>query len=67
MIAMEHQHAAIPQRLAYSLAEVEVLTTLSRATISRAIASEKLHSIKRGRRRLIPQQALQDFLEQREA
>ena len=41
-------------RLGYSLAEVEIATGLSRASLYRLIARGELETIKRGRRRLVP-------------
>ena len=56
---MQSQHVSILiPRLAYSLAEVETLSGLSRASLYRLIAAGKLESVTRGRRRLIPSQAL---------
>jgi excisionase family DNA binding protein len=53
-------------KLAYSIAEAEVMTSLSRATLARAIARNELGSIKRGRRRLIPEAELREFLQRKE-
>lgn len=54
--------ANIP-KLAYSISEAEIASGLSRSTICRAIAAGALTSIKRGKRRLVPAQALEDFLQ----
>lgn len=54
-------------KLAYSIAEAEVMTSLSRATLARAIASNVLGSIKRGRRRLIPEAELRSYLERKDS
>jgi excisionase family DNA binding protein len=41
-------------RLGYSIAEAEIVTNLSRATLYRAVASGRLRLVKVGRRSLIP-------------
>ena len=41
-------------RLTYSIAESEVLTGLSRATLYRRIAAGELRTVQSGRRRLVP-------------
>lgn len=41
-------------RLAYSIAESEVLSGLSRSSLYRLMAAGKLKTIQRGRRRLVP-------------
>jgi excisionase family DNA binding protein len=41
-------------RLTYSIAESEVLTGLSRATLYRRIAAGDLRTVQSGRRRLVP-------------
>ena len=46
-------------RLAYSLAEGEALSGLSRSSLYRLIAAGKLKTVQRGRRRLIPAQELE--------
>lgn len=50
-------------KLAYSLLEAEIATGLSRATLYRAIAAGELATVKRGKRRLVPAQALENFLQ----
>jgi excisionase family DNA binding protein len=45
-------------RLAYSIAESEVLSGLSRSSLYRLMAAGKLKTIQRGRRRLVPAQEL---------
>lgn len=49
---------AIP-RIAYSLAEVEALSGLSRSTLYRLMARGELETVKRGRRRLVPAKQLE--------
>jgi excisionase family DNA binding protein len=46
-------NASIP-RLAFSLAEVEVSTGLSRATLYRMVDAGTLRTVQHGRRRLVP-------------
>jgi excisionase family DNA binding protein len=41
-------------KLAYSLAECEALSGLSRSSLYRLIAARKLNTVQRGRRRLVP-------------
>lgn len=59
---MQTQQHTVP-RFCYSMAEIEIATSLSRATLYRAIASGQLKTVKRGKRRLVPAQALEDFLQ----
>jgi excisionase family DNA binding protein len=55
--------ATIPfPRLAYSLAESEALSSLSRSTLYRLIAAGKLKTVLRGRRRLVPASELERFI-----
>ena len=49
-------------RLAYSLAECETMTGLSRATLYRRIASGELKTVRTGRRRLVPTSQLESLL-----
>ena len=53
--------SALPsaQRLAYSFAEAESLSGLSRSTLYRLMASGQLKTVLLGRRRLIPRDALE--------
>jgi excisionase family DNA binding protein len=46
-------------RLAYSLAESEALSGLSRSSLYRLIAAGKLKSVRHGRRRIIPRDELE--------
>lgn len=55
------------EKLGYSLAECELLTSLSRPTLNRAIHSGDLGSIKVGRRRVVPRQDLLDYIERKRA
>lgn len=55
------QTISVP-KLSYSLAEVELASGLSRASIYRAIAAGMLKTVQRGRRRLVPAWSLEDFL-----
>jgi excisionase family DNA binding protein len=50
-------------RLAYSLAEVEALSGLSRSTLYRLMASGELKTVQRGRRRLVPKAELERLCE----
>jgi excisionase family DNA binding protein len=49
-------------RAAYSLAEVESLTTLSRSSLYRLIAAGKIQTVLHGRRRLVSARELEKFL-----
>ncbi len=52
--------SAVPlPRLSFSIAEAEVMSGLSRATIYRLIAAGKLQTVQRGRRRLVPKDELE--------
>jgi excisionase family DNA binding protein len=55
---MESQNITFP-RLGYSLAEAEVLTGLSRATLYRLLKRGELQTVKRGGRRLVPSRELE--------
>ena len=46
-------------RLAYSLAESEAVSGLSRSTLYRLIDAGKLRTVQRGRRRLVPSSELE--------
>ena len=46
-------------RLAYSLAESEALSGLSRSSLYRLIAAGKLKTVQHGRRRLVPRDELE--------
>ena len=46
-------------RLAYSLAESEALSGLSRSSLYRLIAAKKLKTVQYGRRRLVPRDELE--------
>jgi excisionase family DNA binding protein len=50
--------ASLP-RFAFSIAEAEVMSGLSRATIYRMIAAGTLKTVQRGRRRLVPTSELE--------
>jgi hypothetical protein len=50
-------------RLAYSLAECEALSGLSRSSLYRLMAVGRLKTIVRGRRRLVPARELERMLE----
>ena len=52
------QSITVP-KLAYSLAEAELATGLSRRTLDRMIAAGKLQTVKRGGRRLVPADVLE--------
>jgi excisionase family DNA binding protein len=47
------------QRLAFSIAESAASSGLSRSSIYRLIAADKLQTVKRGRRRLVPKSELE--------
>jgi len=53
-----HAVASIP-RLAYSIAESEALSGLSRSSIYRLIAAGKLKTVQHGRRRIVPRDELE--------
>jgi excisionase family DNA binding protein len=46
-------------RLAYSIAESEALSGLSRSSLYRLIAAGQLKTVQRGRRRLVPRDELE--------
>jgi excisionase family DNA binding protein len=46
-------------RLAYSIAESEALTGLSRSSLYRLIAAGKLKTVQHGRRRIVPRGELE--------
>ena len=59
---MEARAVSIQQpipRLAYSIAESEALSGLSRSSRYRLIAAGRLKTIQRGRRRLVPREELE--------
>jgi len=47
------------QRLAFSIAESAASSGLSRSSIYRLIGADKLQTVKRGRRRLVPKSELE--------
>jgi excisionase family DNA binding protein len=51
--------AQLLPRLAYSLAESEALSGLSRSTLYRLIIAGQLQTVRRGRRRLVPRGELE--------
>jgi excisionase family DNA binding protein len=51
----------LPPRLAYSLAESEALSGLSRSTLYRLIVAGKLRTVQLGRRRLVPRSELEQL------
>jgi excisionase family DNA binding protein len=53
----------LPPRLAYSLAESEALSGLSRSSLYRLIASGQLKTVHCGRRRLVPVDELTRLLD----
>lgn len=61
MRRMRTQTISVP-KLGYTLAETELATCLSRATLYRLIALGKLKTIKRGSRRLVPTDELKKFM-----
>lgn len=58
---METQTLTVP-RLAYSIAETEVMSGLSRSSLYRLMAAGQLKTVLRGRRRLVPVQELQKLV-----
>jgi excisionase family DNA binding protein len=52
-------------KLAYSIEEACVISSLSRATLFRSIAAGELATVMDGRRRIVPRQDLQAFLERK--
>ena len=63
MLTQTQMQAISVPKLSYSLAEVELASGLSRASIYRAIAAGTLKTVQLGRRRLVPALALADFLQ----
>ena len=55
---MDTQAFSLP-RFAFSIAESEVVSGLSRSSLYRLIAAGKLRTVQRGRRRLVPSAELQ--------
>ena len=62
MRRMEYQLCSDFPRLAYSLAELEVLTGLSRSTLYRRCRAGKLRTVRLGRRRLVPASVIGSLL-----
>lgn len=62
MRPMEYQLCSDYPRLAYSLAELEVLTGLSRSTLYRRCRAGKLRTVHLGRRRLVPASVIDSLL-----
>jgi excisionase family DNA binding protein len=58
---MQTSNASVP-KLAWSLAEMEVATGLSRATLYNMIADGRLQTVKIGGRRLVPAWQAQSLL-----
>ena len=56
---MEAQAVSPIPRLAYSIAESEALSGLSRSSLYRLIAAGKLKTIQHGRRRIVPRAELE--------
>lgn len=63
---METQLTVSIPKLGYSMAEVELASGLSRASLYRAIARGQLRTVLRGRRRLVPAEALESFMNPQE-
>jgi excisionase family DNA binding protein len=61
---MTHNILSSQERLAYTLDEAVLLTTLSRATLKRLIGEGRLAAIKVRRRRLVPRASLERLLEE---
>ena len=62
----EEQHSAeedAPRRLAYSIQEVAHMFGVSRDLVNDLLASGQLRSVKVGKRRLIPVDAVEEFLD----
>ena len=62
MKRMESQSVSIP-KYGYSIAEAEVASGLSRASLYRLIAAGKLKTVTIGRRRLVPSDSLSELVE----
>lgn len=62
---MDAQTVSVP-KLGYSLAEVEIATGLSRATLYRMLSAGQLSTVKVRGRRLVPAWQAQKLLERRE-
>lgn len=54
-----HGASAFFPRLAYSLAESEAMSGLSRSSLYRLIAAGRLQTVQHGRRRLVPRDELE--------
>jgi len=57
-----HSVASFP-RLAYSIAESEALSGLSRSSLYRLIAAGQLKTVQHGRRRIVPTGELERFVQ----
>lgn len=54
---------AVPQRQLYRITEAMRLLSMSRSVIYEQIRSGRLRSVKQGRARLIPAQAIEDYVQ----
>ena len=58
----EYAPATVPLRHLYPIPEARQLLSLSRTVIYEEIRAGRLHSVTRGRSRLIPAQAIHDYV-----
>jgi excisionase family DNA binding protein len=55
--------AAVPERHLYRIPEAMRLLSMSRSVIYELIRAGRLHTVKQGRARLIPAQAIENYVE----
>lgn len=53
----------VPQRQLYKISEAMCLLSLSRSVIYEQLRAGRLRSVKQGRARLVPAQAIQDYVD----
>ncbi|MPY82602.1 MAG: helix-turn-helix domain-containing protein [Actinophytocola sp.] len=60
---MDAEKGQIPDRALYRVSEAEQLLSLSRSAIYEDIRAGRLQSVRRGRSRLIPAAAIQEYVQ----
>jgi excisionase family DNA binding protein len=55
--------AAVPERHLYRIPEALRLLSMSRSVFYEELRAGRLHAVKRGKTRLIPAQAIQDYVQ----
>lgn len=55
--------AAVPERHLYRIPEAMRLLSMSRSVIYEQIRAGRLHTVRQGRARLVPAQAINDYVE----